>query len=324
MVYDFFEELKDIIKEKIKELYIKFKYFLLVFVFILLVLCIFLCVKEEPKTIETQQLKLFEITLENWAQWITIITIPYTAGWAFYQFKKSIIAKKQEKAVEIAKEFSATLVEDLSLINTVYWNSQLKYFIPSEEKMVTQIKYFDVEEVRRVFKNDSYVEKYNKNRSCCLEQLDILYHLELYKNISSYSEFKEIEKLEEKAIRNELTIEEKTKIEEKIKNVSNLPYHFFELVSRTLNKLEYICMDISSKAADSNYIYQSLHQMFLRAIRALYLEISCVNINSADKVYTNIIHVYNIWRDKYLKDKKIEERKIKKANEKLKPKIKTV
>lgn len=103
MVYDFFEELKDIIKEKIKELFIKIKYILLVVAFILLILCIFMCIKEDPKTIEAQQLKLFGITLENWAQWITIITIPYTTGWAIYQFRKSSIIKKQEKAAEIAK-----------------------------------------------------------------------------------------------------------------------------------------------------------------------------------------------------------------------------
>lgn len=324
MVYEFFEELKDIIKEKVKALCIKGKYAFLIVLFVFFVLCIFKCTKEEPKTIESQQLKAFGITTENWAQWITVITIPYTAGWAIFQFKKSSIAKKQEKAVEAAKAFSESLVDDLYLVNTVYLNSALKENIPSEESMVTQIKYFNVEEVRRVFKKDSYVTEYKSKRNHYLEQLDNLYHIELYKKITSYSEINEIKELEVKAQQNTLTEEEKMKIEEKIKQIPNIPYHFLELVSRTLNKLEYICMDFSTTAADSNYIYQSLHQIFLRTIRALYLEISCININSTDKFYTNIIHVYNIWRNKYVKDKKIEERKIKKSNEKLNPKIKTV
>ena len=54
------------------------------------------------------------------------------------------------------------------------------------------------------------------------------------------------------------------------------------------------------------------------------MEISIINKNSTDKFYTNIINVYNTWRNKYVKELKIEERRIKKANEKINPKTKTV
>ena len=101
-------------------------------------------------------------------------------------------------------------------------------------------------------------------------------------------------------------------------------YIFFDLEAATLNKLEYICMNISSRAADSNYIYQSLHQIFLRTIRNLYMEISIINTNACDKFYTNIIHVYNMWRNKYLHEYRVENYRIKKVNDKLNPKNKTV
>ena len=96
----------------------------------------------------------------------------------------------------------------------------------------------------------------------------------------------------------------------------DFPFHFYDLVSDTLNQLEYICMDISSKATDSEFIYQSLHQNFLRTIRILAVDISVDNCNFSDKYYTNIIHVYNEWTMRYIKDKKKENRKKEKINKK--------
>ena len=83
-------------------------------------------------------------------------------------------------------------------------------------------------------------------------------------------------------------------------------------------------MNISSKAADSDFIYQSVHQIFLRTVRLLYLEISILNVDSTDKFYTNIIDVYNKWMKIYLINKKKENKRIKKSNLDLNPKIKTV
>ena len=59
-------------------------------------------------------------------------------------------------------------------------------------------------------------------------------------------------------------------------------------------------------------------------MRFLGVQISIANISSTDKYYTNIIHVYNDWRNKYKKNLKLEEKRIKKSNEALNPKIKTV
>lgn len=337
MVYDFFEELKDIIKEKIKELYIKFKYFLLVLVFILLVLCIFLCVKEEPITIETQQLKLFEITLENWAQWITIITIPYTAGWAIYQFRKSSIAKKQEKAVQIAREFSGDLINKCGIINQVYKSSSLNPILKFDEKNYDDFKFFNTDELRRIYNDDDFPTKYQDLREKVANELDTIYHYILLRRVSPFDakivlerqmEDEGQEEQEEQKEQKEETPKKEKKDKKKItpfmqQNV-NFPYHFMDLESDVLNQLEYICMDVSSKATDSKFIYQSLHQMFLRTVRTLAVEISVDNLNYSDKFYTNIIHVYNDWTIRYKKDLKVEKRKKEKIDKILNPKIKTV
>ena len=345
MVYDFFEELKDIINEKVKEFFSKSKYILLIMLFIVLVSGIFFCKKEEPQVIDSQQLKLLGITLENWVQWITLITIPYTGGWAFYQFRKSCIAKKQEKAVQIAKEFSRDLVSKCGIVNLVYTQSSLNDILKYDEKNYDDFKLFNVDELRKIYNNDDFPTIYSELRLNAAEELDRIYHYILLTNIISHNaqivgiesqennELSENDENDKKEDENEhgesnkiktSMLKEMNELDLFVLQNSNYPYHFVELESNVLNQLEYICMDISSKATDSNFIYQSLHQMFLRTVRTLAAEMSVENLNYSDKYYTNIIHVYNDWTNRYKKDLKIERRKKEKINRILNPKIKTV
>lgn len=84
-----------------------------------------------------------------------------------------------------------------------------------------------------------------------------------------------------------------------------------------LNELEHMSMYISTKVADEKYIYNSLHQQFLKTISLLYISISLINLDNKDKYYTNIIEVFNLWKDKYIKF----EKKEKKLKKKMKPQI---
>lgn len=89
------------------------------------------------------------------------------------------------------------------------------------------------------------------------------------------------------------------------------------IINVTLNNLEHMCMNIVTKVADEKYIYNSLHQQFIRVINLLYIHISLTNIDNKNKYYTNIIYVYNIWKNKYIK----AEEKEKKLKKKMKPRI---
>lgn len=319
MLYELWEELKESIKEKVKNIYTKLKYVLLIILFIILIGSIFLCKKENPNNFETQQLLLLGITIENWAQWITIITIPFTGGWAIYQFKKNSLARKQEKAVQIGKEFSKNLINKCGIINAVYKNSSLNSLLKFTEKNYNDFKFFNVDELRRIYGNDNFPTEYQNKHKEANAELDKIYHKILLQNATPYLTITSKE--------NDKT-ENINKIQKNndpfIMQYKNFPYHFLELVSEVLNQLEYLCMDISSKATDSKFIYQSLHQMFLRTVRTLAVNISVHNSNFSDKYYTNIIHVYNDWTTRYTKDLKIERRRKEKINKILNPKIKTV
>lgn len=80
-------------------------------------------------------------------------------------------------------------------------------------------------------------------------------------------------------------------------------------------------MYISARVADEKYIYNSLHQQFLKAISLLYISISLANTDNKDKYYTNIIEVFNIWKTKYIQSDN-KEKKLKKKLNPSTPKIK--
>lgn len=104
----------------------------------------------------------------------------------------------------------------------------------------------------------------------------------------------------------------------------NLPFHFTSLISDVLNELEYICMYISSQSAGTYYIYQSLHQIFLRTVKILAATIAYNNKNYTDKFYTNIIHVYVEWQKIRKKDEKKEQKNKSKAFKYLEPKTRRI
>lgn len=106
----------------------------------------------------------------------------------------------------------------------------------------------------------------------------------------------------------------------KMMDTNDTEYKIRSIICNTLNKLEYMCMYIVTNVADEKCIYNSLHQQFLKAISLLYFEISFTNTDNKDKYYTNIIHVYNLWKKKYIKVSKKEER-FKEKKRKMKKKL---
>lgn len=104
----------------------------------------------------------------------------------------------------------------------------------------------------------------------------------------------------------------------------NLPFKFTKLVTDVLNELEYICMYISSQSAGTYFIYQSLHQIFLKTVKVLAVTIAHSNKNYTDKYYTNIIYVYKEWQTIRKRDEKREKKNKLKAFKYLEPKIRRV
>lgn len=274
---------------------------------------------QNPTQVESQEIALFGISLNNWGIWITIIGAFFASIWAMYQYTKNASIRQQEKSSEIAKTFSDGLLKKCSTLIAVYQNSPL-------DSLITHKPYsqdFNTEELREITNDDDFPSKYKEIKESI--DFDYLYYRVLESRITTESEYKDKFKKIDKNKKNKYvyTTEEARNLF--ILDNSSFPFHFSNLENEILNKLEYLCMSLSTHAAGYTYIYQSLHQIFFDTVETLSIEISIRNHGKySDKFYTNIIKVYEEWQKIYQKSLKDEEKKKINKKKKLNPKIKTV
>lgn len=272
-----------------------------------------------PKDIQSQEIYILGVSLNNISIWFTAIGLIVTAFWSMYQFTKNISRKQQEKGASIAKEFTNGLLDKCGLVTIIYKKSPLYKILNSHEEY-NSFRNFTISELRDIYGNDLPTIYRDLEKKC---NLDKIYHNVLKNRISPYEIRSELDTKKENEKNNEsIDIDYDNLF---ILDNKDLPFHFGSLVDDVLNELECICMDISSQAAGSKYIYQSLHQIFFRTIKILSVEICLRNDGQyCDKYYTNIIHVYNEWTKQYERDLKREEKRKKEVDKILNPKIKTV
>lgn len=264
---------------------------------------------------EVQQILILGFSLDNWCTFITMLGVLTGAIWGLIQYDKSVKLRQQEKATIIAQSFSDKLTLKCMLICSVIENSPLGQLLELQDKDCFSFNNFNTAEIRQVYNDDNFPEKYNNIKE--MSNLDVIYYNILESRIST-TPLLDIVKKHTKYN----TIQARKLF---ILDNEGLPFSFDYLISSVLNELEYLCMSLASQAAGSTFVYQSLHQVFLRTIRVLAVEIAISNNNYySDKYYTNIIEVYNIWKSLYLKSLNSEKKIKKKIDKILNPKIKKV
>lgn len=238
-----------------------------------------------------QHIIIFGITLENWLTSLSIIGLIIGAIWAIYQFDKNVNRKQQEKASEIAQDFANNFIERFSIISKVLLkNNEMR-------KMLSKIANGELKSFTRIEILDAVGDK------------------------NCFNKYSQIVKSKKTQNRYETILNKLYNEKEKEKFNSCFPL----LVENTLNQLEAACINISSNAAGSEYIYNSLHQSFLQFVEVLSIKISTNNRNNVDKYYTHIIQVYNMWNNQKIKDIekfKKTQKKIQKMDDKAKKEIK--
>ena len=276
-----------------------------------------------PAQVESQEILIFGLSLDNLGTILTSIGLFGTAIWSIYQYLKSKKAKQQEKSAQIAKRFSEDMLYKCSLVIRVFGHSQLSNCIDALSKSNAPFEDFTTSELREITENDEFPNWYNNIKE--KSNLDnIYYNLLEYKITTDEDFYKKYQTKESKKIKLHNYSTEEARALFKYDN-ENLPFRFGSLIDDVLNNLEYMCMNISSNVADSNYIYQSLHQTFFDTVSTLAIEISLRNNGKySDKFYTNLIHVYNSWKKIYDKTTKKENVKKHQNVQVLTPKIKTV
>ncbi len=262
--------------------YIKERLLCITVILFILILLLFVIIRNAtlitPEQYESQQMLIAGISLENWSILIGIVGVGFTAMWTMFQYSKNKLLSQQEKASNIASEFANELVEKLYVINKVLLSNN-EYSELLEKINIDNLKSFTYYEITQLTKDKDIFSKFNK--IVFSDQIQTAYE-ELLK---SRHNAQEIELFESK---------------------------FPILIQNTLNRLEFISMNISSTAAGSQFIYPSLHQMFLNTVYVLSPSIAENNYNNVDKFFINIIQVYNHWNAEKEKDAKYFEKNRKK------------
>lgn len=244
-------------------------------IFVILIILFFIAFAEIlPINNNIQVIKFFGITLQNWGTILAIFGTIFTLVWAMFEYDKRRIIAQQQRASEIADIFSSEIVEKLSLISEVLLENE--NFSEQIKKIDwKKLKRFDIFELKEITNccSDKELDKFIKGVLKCISSKDVQ------------------EAYEEKLNR--------MYSEEERKRFSN---KFTMLIQLTLNRLEFLCMNISSNAAGSQFIYQSLHQTFLQTIHILSVVMSSKNTNNVDKYFTNVIEVYNMWNKEKIKN----------------------
>ena len=162
-------------------------------------------------------------------------TMVIGAIWAIYQFDKNVNRKQQEKASEIAQDFANNFIERFSIISKVLLkNNEMR-------KMLSKIANGELKSFTRIEILDAVGDK------------------------NCFNKYSQIVKSKKTQNRYETILNKLYNEKEKEKFNSCFPL----LVENTLNQLEAACINISSNAAGSEYIYNSLHQSFLQFVEVL-------------------------------------------------------
>lgn len=216
--------------------------------------------------------------------------------------------QKREKAIEMCK-FYENLLSDITHISYLYQ----KYWrnFKMEKKIV--MKDFTKEEFLEYFTEDMIKEMtwipynflikdfFERSANNQVKYLDI--YSEFKKrdfNIYSDDDFKKMKKEE---------IEKKNLLNIKLQVLGdNLFKETTKKYESVVNKLEYFSMNFMCGIADESIVYQSLHQSFFGVISFFYPKICSANSGTGkDKYYTNLINLYNLWKEREEKYKKEEK-----------------
>lgn len=103
---------------------------------------------------------------------------------------------------------------------------------------------------------------------------------------------------EKVALAKEHIITDKETGEKKIAYPSFLQQEYHDKICDFLNDLEWFSMSCRYGISDEEILYQSLHTTFLSTVWLLYFYICYQNDTNEDKLFTNIIWLFDKWRNR--------------------------
>ncbi len=203
---------------------------------------------------------------------------------------------RKESALGLAKEYAKDILNNIGFIENVlsiHYNPQ----DPTELKELIQkieINKF----VKTELDKKTAVHKYSKvflNRNNDID-LNIITYRAIVSQVIDLSDLEKVP-------------------ENKQKEIANVRFRIF--INCTMNYLEQFAMSINQNVSESEMLYPSLHQTYLKFVKYMYPYI-CFHNETEEYYYTNIIKLYRKWEERrqYLEEyeEKQEKRKRRRIN----------
>lgn len=123
---------------------------------------------------------------------------------------------------------------------------------------------------------------------------------------------------EKQCMAREYIVDDKENDGKKLIFTHELQQEFLDKICEFLNDLEWFSMSCRYGISDEEILYQSLHTTFLLTISVLYFYICDKNYTNEDKLFTNIMWLFDKWRDRLVNILDCAEKEQAKAEKKVK------
>lgn len=256
------------------------------------------------------------VTLDNITCVATIASAIFVATQA-YLFKKDYKVRNNtsevEKAINLSRYYKDNILDNTSYLFSIFKAIGIEDILRKVD--YTELVEFNKEELKKLL---SESERKDISKKLSNIDVDLLINTRILLKSTTKDEFVEstmlslsnqlIKTLDESAM---TEVEKESPKHNKIKSKQThakvlyelksqiYKREFEEVVSNTLNNMEYFAMNFNNNIADEEVVYQSLHQSYLRLVKMLYFYISQQNESGKDKYYTNVIELYVKWNNRY-------------------------
>lgn len=210
--------------------------------------------------------------------------------------RRNEFRSRKEAAYHIAREYADKMLSRVSFIQAVL---SLSYDSDpntlQEAVCKVEISGFSKADMQQNTVYKKYIELFIESEEDKLS----LNHILIQAVVNRIPGFLDINSLEDNKIKN---------------HIANTRFKIY--LFDTLNVLECFAMSVNQNVSDSEMLYSSLHQTFIKFVHFVYPFICCQN-EGENWFYPNIIQLYQNWGKKEDSEKKLQADLEKQKNEKL-------
>ena len=194
-----------------------------------------------------------------------------------------------QKAIDLSEYYKDNILHKIFIIDSVYKDMKIT-------DILSKIKISDMKEFDRHELNDLLKPEAINNISMIMQNSNFIPTLIKNSQIYGFAEngYKVVD-----VVNSEGVVEKRVECDETI-----LIREYSNILCNALNNAEYFAMNFTHNTADETVVYQSLHKTYLRFMRTVYYDIAINNEKGEEKLYTNAIKLFNLWKDREEETKK--------------------